>query len=191
MVWASYRLMQPYLLSFVGSLDRRKNVDRLIAAYARLKQDRRLPHQLAIVGSRRGSDRVFYDPRPDVERLGLADSVVLIDRVGDDEARALHAGADVFVYPSLYEGFGLPPLEAMACGAPVVCSSASSLPEVVGEAGLLFDPTDVGAISEAIWRVATDAELRAHLARSAPAAAARFTWETTATATLDVYREIA
>jgi glycosyltransferase involved in cell wall biosynthesis len=190
-VWSRYRLVQPYLLCFVGSLDRRKNVDRLIAAYARLKYEHHLPHQLVIVGGRRGSDAIFYDPLPDLVRLGVTESVILIDRVGDDEARALHAGADVFVYPSLYEGFGLPPLEAMACGAPVACSNASSLPEVVGDAGVLFDPTDVLAMAEAVHRIVADRDLRSHLASTARLVAARFTWEATATATLDVYREVA
>lgn len=177
----------PYL-HYLGGLDRRKNVDRLILAFARLKQERRIPHRLVVVGAGR-ADPFFYDPRPDVARLGLTDQVLLLDRVDDAGAIALHQGSDAFVFPSSYEGFGLPPLEALACGAPVVCSKASSLPEVVGNAALLVDGSDEAALAEGIGRVLSDAELRRDLAERGPRQAARFTWEATARATAAVYRE--
>jgi glycosyltransferase involved in cell wall biosynthesis len=177
----------PYL-HYLGGLDRRKNVDRLVGAFARLKRARRLPHRLVIVGVASGGP-LFYDPRPDVERLGLADSIRLLDRVSDADAIALHWGSDAFVFPSSYEGFGLPPLEALACGAPVVCSEASSLPEVVGSAAVLVDAADEAALAAAIGRVLGDRELRRDLAERGPRRAARFTWAETARMTADIYRE--
>lgn len=189
-VLARYGLDRPYLL-YLGGLDRRKNVDGLIRAFDRLKRERGVPHVLVIVGGFRLGDDLFYDPRGDVERLGLDDSVRLLGQVGDVEVRALHARAEAFVFPSIYEGFGLPPLEAMACGAPVVCSRASSLPEVVGDAGILFDPTDEAALADALWRVLSEPDLRRYLRQRALARAAEFTWEKTARATAAVWDEVA
>jgi len=188
-VLARYGLDRPYLL-YLGGLDRRKNVDCLIKAFAMLRRGRDLPHCLVIVGAVRAGQPLFYDPRPDVERLGIAETVRFLGVVGDDDVRALYGRADTFVFPSLYEGFGLPPLEAMACGAPVVCSCASSLPEVVGEAGLLFDPNDPLALAEMLRRVLTDQELRQDLKRRGPKQAAAFTWEATLAATAQVYQEV-
>jgi glycosyltransferase involved in cell wall biosynthesis len=144
-----------------------------------------------LVGERRAGESFFYDPLPDVEFLGLRDSVILAGRVSDDDVRALQTGADAFVFPSLYEGFGLPPLEAMACGAPVIASNSSSLPEVVGDAGLLVDPTSVDELAQALVRLAGDRELRRELGQRARSRATRFTWEATVEATADVYREVA
>lgn len=103
---------------------------------------------------------------------------------------ALHSACALFVFPSLYEGFGLTPLEAMACGAPVVCSNTSSLPEVAGDAALLFDPTDIQAIAETCARVLTNPSLQHQLRESGLRQAARFTWAETARRTLEVYRQI-
>ncbi|HUX88881.1 MAG TPA: glycosyltransferase family 1 protein [Chloroflexota bacterium] len=189
-VLATHEVDGPYVL-YLGGLDRRKNVERLIEAFAALKRDRNVPHQLLIVGALRAGEPFFYDPRPDLARLGIAGSVRFLGAVGDDDVRALHCCADAFVFPSLYEGFGLPPLEALACGAPVVCSLASSLPEVVGEAGLLFDPTDPLALADTLGRVLTDSALREDLRRRGPVQAAAFRWDTTVAATAQVYLEVA
>jgi glycosyltransferase involved in cell wall biosynthesis len=180
----------PYFL-YVGGFDRRKNVERLLQAFARFKRSGTPPHALVLVGARRAGESFFYDPLPDVEHLGLRDSVILAGRVGDDDVRALQTGADAFVFPSLYEGFGLPPLEAMACGAPVIAANTSSLPEVVGEAGLLIDPTSVDELAQALARLAGDPELRRELGQRARSRAAGFTWEATVEATANVYREVA
>jgi glycosyltransferase involved in cell wall biosynthesis len=102
----------------------------------------------------------------------------------------LYAGATVFVFPSLYEGFGLPPLEAMACGAPVICSNASSLPEVVGDAALMFDPRDVDALAANLTHVVNEPALRDELRAKSLARAAQFSWERTARETLAVYRSL-
>jgi glycosyltransferase involved in cell wall biosynthesis len=179
---------EPYILCVTG-FDRRKNVDRLIEAYARLRAAHGVTQVLVIVGRLRAGEPFFYDPRPDVERLGLARSVVLLGARADDEVWALLVGADAFVFPSRYEGFGLPPLEAMACGTPVVCSRASSLTEVVGEAGLLFDPNEVDEIAQSLAHLLQDRELRADLSVQGVERAASFSWAATAENTHVVYRE--
>jgi len=115
--------------------------------------------------------------------------VAFTGRVSDAELRALYAGASVFVFPSRCEGFGLPSLEAMALGAPVVCANAASLPEVVGDAALLFPAGDAGTLAHTLSRVLDDPALRERLSRAGRERAARFTWERTAAATVAVYRE--
>lgn len=111
--------------------------------------------------------------------------------VADADLPALYSAATAFVYPSLYEGFGLPPLEAMACGTPVITSSVSSLPEVVGEAAILVDPKDVGALASALQRILKDRQLREELSRRGRERAKLFTWDQTAEKTLEVYRLVA
>jgi len=125
-----------------------------------------------------------------VSELGLGDRVHFAGYVHDADLPALYGGADLFVFPSLYEGFGLPPLEAMACGTPVVCSNAASLPEVVGDAAVTVDPYDVDALAEAMQRVLADRDLREDLRARGLARARQFTWERTARETLAVYREV-
>ncbi|MBI4789923.1 MAG: glycosyltransferase family 4 protein [Chloroflexi bacterium] len=170
-----YKLVAPYLLS-VGTLQPRKNYARLIQAFSRLSNFE-LPtsnFQLVIVGSKGWMfDEVFQT----VERLGLQDRVLFPDFVSDDDLPALFAMATLFVYPSLYEGFGLPVAEAMACGVPVVCSNASSLPEVAGDAALYFDPRDVEAMADAMRRALGSESLRDDLRAKGLARVKRFTWE--------------
>jgi glycosyltransferase involved in cell wall biosynthesis len=119
------------------------------------------------------------------------DAVVRLGPVSEERLRMLYRAASALVYPSLYEGFGLPPLEAMASGTPVIASRAASIPEVVGDAGLLLDPTDVGAWTDAIVRVVNDEHLRDRLRAAGVRRASAFTWERTARMTLDVYRRAA
>jgi glycosyltransferase involved in cell wall biosynthesis len=177
----------PYLL-YVGSFERRKNLDRLIGAYGQLKREKAMPHRLVLVGSPRPGHPSFYDPRPDIERLEISDDVLLAGARSDDEVIALLNGADAFVFPSRYEGFGLPPLEAMACGTPVLCSNASSLPEVVGDAGVLFDPRAVGELAAAIESVALDKARQEELSNRGLARARMFSWERTAAETVAAYQ---
>ena len=117
----------------------------------------------------------------------MEDRVVFPGYVPDEDLPVVYSAADCFVFPSLYEGFGLPPLEAMACGTPVVCSNASSLPEIVGDAAITTDPADVAALAAGISRVLADGELRADLSARGLRRAAMFTWERTARQTLEVY----
>jgi glycosyltransferase involved in cell wall biosynthesis len=125
-----------------------------------------------------------------VAKLGLSEHVHWIENVPPDDLPALYSGASVLCLPSFYEGFGLPALEAMACGTPVVVSDRASLPEVVGEAGLTVDPDSPEAIAEALHRALTDSALAADLREQGLARAATFSWHKTARQTLDVYMKV-
>ena len=173
---------------YVGSENPRKNLPRLVRAFATLRQA--LPDARLI---KLGSPE--YTPQAQalrhlVEQEGLAGSVLFYDHVSDQDLALFYNMAALFVFPSLYEGFGLPPLEAMACGTPVVCSDAASLPEVVGDAALTVDPTDVDALAGAMHRVLTDPNLAAELRARGLARAATFTWERTARETVAVYSQV-
>ena len=128
--------------------------------------------------------------RERVQKLGLGDSVRFPGYIEQDDLAALYSLATVFAYPSLWEGFGLPVLEAMACGAPVLTSSVSSLPEVAGDAAVLVPPTDVDAMAEGLTRLLEDGALRADLAARGPRRAAQFSWERCARETLAVYQAV-
>ena len=123
-------------------------------------------------------------------QAGAPDAVVLLGSVTERRLRALYRGAAALVYPSLYEGFGLPLIEAMACGTPVIASRVTSIPEVVGEAGMLLDPADINAWTAAILEVANDEHVRARLRAAGLRRAADFTWERTARLTLEAYRRV-
>jgi glycosyltransferase involved in cell wall biosynthesis len=127
---------------------------------------------------------MFDDVFQTVERLNVRERVIFPDFVSDDDLPALYAGATLFVYPSLYEGFGLPVAEALACGAPVVCSNASSLPEVAGDAAFYFDPRDVDALANAMQRALTDESLQNDLRARGFAQAKKFSWDQAARALL-------
>ena len=135
-----------------------------------------------------GAGALFPDWRPLARDLGIGDHVICAP-VAEDDLAPLYSAADCFAFTSLYEGFGLTPLEAMACGAPVVCSNRTSLPEVVGEAGLLVEPTDPAALSAAILRVLTSAQTAQELRARGIARAGQFTWERVARQTVAVYEE--
>jgi glycosyltransferase involved in cell wall biosynthesis len=164
----------PYLL-FVGNLMPHKNVLRLLEAFARLAPRR---CRLVIRGS--GRPAHVRAVRDRIEGLGLGGAVRLVPYATDAGLRALYAGAVALVFPSLVEGFGLPVLEAMACGTPVITSNASSLPEVAGDAALLVDPGDTGALAGAMERVLGDPTLREDLRSRGLRHAKAFTWERTA-----------
>jgi glycosyltransferase involved in cell wall biosynthesis len=168
----------------VGDLQPRKNLKRLITAYVRLRQADATRHKLVLVGNKAW----LYDDTFVMARAsGYAEELVFTGYVPDEDLVALYNAADLFVYPSIFEGFGLPPLEAMACGTPIVASNTSSLPEVVGEAGLMVDPLDAEALAGAMARVLGDGALRAQLAVRGPERAATFSWETSARIIRDVY----
>ncbi|MGD9317175.1 MAG: glycosyltransferase family 1 protein, partial [Anaerolineae bacterium] len=167
---------------FVGTLEPRKNVVRLVEAYARLPKDR--PPLMLVGGKGWLYDEIFSR----VEALGLSSEVRFVGYVPADALPWWYNAADLFVYPSLYEGFGLPPLEAMACGTAVISSTASSLPEVVGQAGLLIDPADAEALAKAMEQVLADREMRKEMRSSGLAQAQNFSWEKTARQTVESYR---
>jgi len=185
-VRAEYAQNQPFLL-FVSTIEPRKNIRALVDALKILRA-RGLPHRLLVAG-RKGW---LYQPTFDhVKQTGMDDAVTFLDFVPDVDLRALYAACEAFVFPSLYEGFGLPPLEAMACGAPVVCANNSSLPEVVGEAALLVDARDPGDIANAVARVISDTNLRDELRARGFAQARKFSWERAARETLQIYQRVA
>ncbi len=171
-ILARYGLPPRYFL-FVGTLQPRKNVARLIRAFAQVaRQDGDVV--LALGGQAgRGADAL----RGLIDRLGLGDRVRWLGYLPDADRPSLYAGAAAFVFPSLYEGFGMPVLEAMAWGAPVIASTTSSLPEVVGDAGLLVDPYDVDGLARAMAEVMTDPKLRERLLIAGRRRAATFSWD--------------
>lgn len=179
--------VEPGFLFYIGGLDWRKNLPRLLRAFSTLSQK----PQLAVAG-RALSQR--WDSFPDLlglaGTLGIQDRVVFLGQVPEEDKPPLYSSCQAFVFPSLYEGFGLTPLEAMACGAPVVCSRAGSLPEVVGEAALLFGPTDELELARALERVLRDSDLRQEMRRRGLAQARHFSWRRTAEETLEVYRQL-
>jgi len=190
-VRARYSLPERYVL-YVGTIEPRKNLNTLLEAFAGLKErpatcDLRpatCDLRLVIVGKTGWLYEGFFRR---LRELGLEDQVIFPGFVPDEDLPAIYSAAELFVFPSLYEGFGLPPLEAMACGTPVVVSNTSSLPEVVGEAGLMVDPRDVRALAEAMERVLTDEHLRAELTANGLERARQFTWERAAQETMEVY----
>lgn len=178
-----YGIPGEYVL-YVGTLHPRKNLVRLIEAFAALQSE---AVNLVIAGQKGWLyDNIFAR----VRELGLAERVFFTGYVADADLAALLSGARVFAFPSLYEGFGFPVLEAMACGVPVVCSHASSLPEVAGDAALLVDPLDPTAWAAALERALIDEELRADLVRRGYAQARRFSWRRAAGETLQVLERI-
>jgi glycosyltransferase involved in cell wall biosynthesis len=180
-----FGLNEPYIL-YVGALTLRKNIARALEAFAELNSSH--PGLCFVLA---GPSTWKKTPIASLlERLGITERVLLTGPLTDDDLPALYNGADLFVFPSLYEGFGLPPLEAMACGTPVVTSNASSLPEVVGDAAITVDPYDVDALSGAMRRVLTDPCLRDEMRQKGLARASGFTWERTARETVSVYRQV-
>jgi glycosyltransferase involved in cell wall biosynthesis len=158
-----------------------KNHVRLLEAFAALKRTTDLPHKLVLVGGRWNGAEVI---EARVKELNLGNEVVFPGFLPNEAIPALYAAADAFAFPSLFEGFGIPVLEAMASGTPVCAANASSLPEVVGDAGLLFDPKDVTAMADCLARLLTDKALRERLIAAGIERAARFTWDEAAEATL-------
>jgi glycosyltransferase involved in cell wall biosynthesis len=179
---------QPYFL-YVGTLQPRKNLERLVAAFAKLAADPTLADVKLVLAGRKGwlYDSLFAQ----VAQWGLTDRVIFPGYVPDEALPDLYRGALAYVFPSLYEGFGLPVLEAQTYGVPVMTANNSSLPEVAGDAALLVDPHDVDAIAAAMRRLATDEALRQDLARRGLSNVKRFSWEKCAAETLAVLEEAA
>jgi glycosyltransferase involved in cell wall biosynthesis len=187
---ARYGIGQRYIF-YLGGLDQRKNVPQLIHAFAHLYAQLGDPDlQLVISGNPdKQQGPLFPDPRPIGADLGI-NGQIIYRFIEDEDKPAIYSGASLFVFPSLYEGFGLPPLEAMGCGAPVVCSNRTSLPEVVGDAAISIDPQDTQALVEAMRQVLSDHTLQADLRVRSLRQAAQFSWSKTAQETLAVYQEV-
>jgi glycosyltransferase involved in cell wall biosynthesis len=179
-----YGLPERYLL-FVGGLNPLKNFSNLLRAYALLRD--RIPQQLVAVGFKRWR---FDGDLRQVEELGLDGAVHFPGFLPDEDLPALYSRADLFVLPSLYEGFGIPVAEAMACGCPVVTTTTGCSPEVAGGAAILVDPYDPRAIADGILRALEDEPLRAEMIRKGLVRAAEFSWEKTARETLDLFHTL-
>ncbi|MFN2578716.1 MAG: glycosyltransferase family 4 protein, partial [Pyrinomonadaceae bacterium] len=174
-------------LLFVGTLEPRKNLLTLLKAFAKVLRDATCRSQLVVAG---GEGWLMEETFSFITGAGIGDRLRLIGYVNDDELRALYSSCRAFIYPSLYEGFGLPPLEAMACGAPVIASRIPALEETIGDAARLVDPLDVHALVAAITDVCQNGKLRTKLITAGPIHAARFSWEKAARSTYEVYRSV-
>lgn len=185
-VLSRMHVQTPYLL-ISGSVRPHKNVGRVLLAFKELKQRYSIPHKLVIVGEREGfriNSRLPQLPE------GVERDVVFTGFVSDDDLVAMYSGCEVFIFGSIYEGFGLPPLEAMACGAPVAVSHAASLPEVVGDAGVYFDPYSVDEIVNAVYSLIVDPEKRKRACAASLRRATAFNWSDRAEEYLHVYRSV-
>ncbi len=181
-VKAKYGLQERYLLS-VGSFSPRKNLQRTVEAFTKAREQLNLPITLAVAGVKSFQ---FRDTDEAIEK----DGVKALGYTSDDDLPALYSGATGLVYPSLYEGFGLPPLEAMACGSPTIVSNTTSLPEVVGDAALAIDPENVPEITDAIVRLLCDESLQQELSHRGIERASRFNWQSTARQMLELTRNL-
>jgi len=172
---------------YAGSISPRKGCSYLLQAFAILKNQKHILHKLVFTSGWSWGSKDVFDL---IETLNLKEDVIILGEVPAQDMPLLYNLADLFVYPSLYEGFGLPVLEAMACGCPVVCSNMTSLPEVAGDAALMVDPRDISSLADAMYTVLTDAQARGDLIEKGLARAASFTWEKTARKTLEVFERV-
>ena len=183
-VGLKYALPNRYLL-YLGGFEVRKNVAGILRAFARLDAP---GVRLVVAGKLPGEDSAFFpDPRRVARELAIVDRVCFTGWVDEEDKPALYSGATALLFPSLYEGFGLPPLEAMSCGTPVIVSDRSSLPELVGPGGLCVDPTDPGALAAAMARIVRDSSLYQELCQAARTQANKFSWRRCAKETAAAY----
>jgi alpha-1,3-rhamnosyl/mannosyltransferase len=186
-ILARYRLLEKKYLLYVGTLEPRKNIERLIQAFYRLPQQWRKQYPLVLVGSKGWRSGKLEKL---IHKLIKKEEVFYLGYIPEADLPYLYSGAHVFLYLSLYEGFGLPVLEALASGIPCITSDVSSIPEVVGDAGLLVNPWSVDAITEILKRLLSDPVLQADLRRKGPIQASKFSWEMSLNKTIDVYESI-
>ncbi len=182
MIRQKYNLPDSFIM-YVGSLSPRKNISRLLEAFSLIKT--KIPHVIVLTGSKSWKDASVYRT---MKKLNLDDRVRQLGYVEQEDMPALYNLASAYIYPSLYEGFGLPILEAMQCGCPVVASNATSIPEVAGEAAILINPLDTKAIADAIYNVLTDSTLRDKLVSSGFQQAKKFSWNCCANIMLETIR---
>lgn len=185
-VKTKYSINDDYIL-FSGTIEPRKNIGTLLQSFAEVLKRVKEPLKLVIVGKK---GWLFEGVFSTVVRLRIEQSVVFTDYVSDEELAALYKGAKIFIYPSLYEGFGLPPLEAMSAGVPVIASNVSSIPEVVGDTGILIDPSDNEGLANEIIGLLEDEQKRNMMAVKGKIRAAHFSWQTTMAKTFEVYEKV-
>jgi len=181
-----YRIEKPYFFA-VGSIEPRKNLASALIAFKALVEIRKIDYQFVIAGGKGWENESFYQL---LKKLKIDDYLVFAGYIPEEDLPALYQGAEVFVYPSFYEGFGLPVLEAMSSGTPVVTSNTSSLPEVAGDAALLVNPAEIFDLYEAMEALVTSPSLREELRGKGLEQSKKFTWEKTACQTLEIYRKI-
>ncbi len=184
----SIKVRDPFILYISRIEHPGKNHARLIKAFALLKREDKIPHQLVLAGSDWGRAEEVHKV---AEESGFSDDILFTGFVNSDDLPDLYCGCDLFVFPSLYEGFGLPVLEAMSCGVPVACSNISSLPEVAADTGLQFDPYDEESIANEMRTIVTDEKTAKKYADAGLKRSKQFTWEATARRTLEVLRKAA
>jgi glycosyltransferase involved in cell wall biosynthesis len=179
---------KPYIL-YVGSERRRKNLGRLFEAFATLMQE--FPKlKLVKVGGPGRSKQLRSETLKKLSSLGITKEVIFVEYVSELDLPYYYSSAALLAYPSLYEGFGLPPVETMACGCPVVTSTTSSMPEVVGKAGIMVNPNDTDSLAAAMSRVLTDDKLRDNMVRKGLEQSKKFSWEKAARQTMEVYQSV-
>jgi glycosyltransferase involved in cell wall biosynthesis len=171
---------------FVGANEPRKNLVSLLGAFHNLPRVIKDNYQMVVVGVERHRTQEVFEK---VRELKLERTVIFTGRVAKDELAVLYSGAEIFIFPSLLEGFGMPPLEAMACGTPVIASNLTAIPEVVGDAGFLIDPRNPDEITQAIETVLFDDGLQERLRQRGLERARQFSWRRTARETLRLYHE--
>lgn len=179
-----FKIKGSYIL-YVGMNRPRKNLKALIEAFHKVQYKTNL--NLVICGN---EDNRFYDIKKDISNRGLTNKVIFTGYVSDDELNQLYVQSEFFIFPSLYEGFGFPVLEAMAKGIPVACSNNSSLPEIVGDAAVLFDPHNIDNIAESILKITNNAELQLKLRYLGPKQASKFTWKDSVLSHVEIYNDI-
>jgi glycosyltransferase involved in cell wall biosynthesis len=179
--------LEENFIFFISTIQPRKNIPTLLQAYRCLRDNYRRKEKLVLAGSK---GWLFEEVDQTIKKLKLEDDVILIGRVQDTWVNYLYNAASMFVYPSFYEGFGLPPLEAMTCGTPVIVSKIKVMPEVVGDAALLIDPHDPEDLTVAMNRLLTDENLRSELIAKGLKRAAKFSWRKAARETLAVYHKV-
>ncbi len=181
-----YGINQDYIL-FVSTIEPRKNIERLLRAFSCIKKKYKIPHQLVLAGGKGWQDEEIYKTAAQMDH---SEDVIFTGYISAEEKNALYQNATVFVFPSIYEGFGIPPLEAMAMGCPVVCADVASLPEVVGDAAHFVDPFDEQSIADGIMKILLDHEYANYLVEKGHEQCKKFTWDYSAQQLLKVCREV-
>ncbi len=185
-VLKKYNISGEYILT-VGRLNPRKNLLSLVKAYNILKKNKKIPHKLVIAGK---EDYNSKETIKFVKKMDCYKNIIFTGFVRDEDLPYLYNGADIFVYPSLFEGVGLPVLEAMSCGIPVITSNTTALKEIIGNAGIAINPFNIDEIAQAIFQIISDRNLKSDYIKKAFIRAKEFSWKLTAQKTLKIYKEL-